>query len=86
MKSRTRMARLVALGVLAASATVLPVGAASASTGPTGGGGVYLGRFSEPECYKHGQDEVDSHRYSQFSCARAVNQWGNTWLYDLWVA
>ncbi|GAB7188458.1 hypothetical protein ATKI12_8289 [Kitasatospora sp. Ki12] len=86
MKPGTRMARLVAMGVLAASATVLSAGAASATSGPTGGGGVNLGRFSEPDCYKHGQEAVDSHRYSQFSCVRAVNQWGNTWLDDLWVA
>ena len=80
------MARLVVVGALAASAATLSVGSASATTGPTGGGGVMVGKWPLPQCEVNGRAYVASGQYSVWSCAFDYMQWGNTPIYDLWVA
>lgn len=82
-----RLARLVAAGMLAATATALSAGSSSASVGgPGGGGGIEIGVFTEPQCYYLGNSYVASGQYSQFSCV--FDHWDNHNLeYDrLWVA
>ena len=87
MKMHGRIARIVAVGMFAATATVLSVGASSASAGgPGGGGGVEIGVYTAPMCYYLGNSYVASGQYSQFSCAH--DHYDNDGLeYDqLWVA
>ena len=75
------------MGVLAASAIALSACSASAmAVGPGGGGGTLLGTFSYPQCTGNGENAVAHQGYSQYSCAPVYNQWGNTELYQLWVA
>jgi hypothetical protein len=87
MKSKIRIARIVAVGMLAATATALSAGSSSASAGgPGGGGGTYIGVFTSPECYYYGNQYVASGQYSEFSCSLDYLD-DNKVEYDyLWVA
>jgi hypothetical protein len=38
------------------------------------------------QCTYRGENAVASGQYSEYSCAPFYNQWGNTELYQLWVA